>query len=299
MAQLNLPNNQKHILWSPLPTLRVIPGRHTTHPSDSTYTLRPDQLTRWTDFPRHVLQRVENLGTPPQDFRPRTPREYHITGNEGGLQGRYVQHVGTSLGPIFNALNLGVQMADYQVGVHIDTGSAESKEAMEPGMRQPDLVMIGSSDNVIRLVGEMKTYWTFYPPKGQSQKRFLAQKLGQLARYMDDHRCRFGFYSTYEKTWFLMRSTSTNFLVSEPVLHHQTATETRPSIRQCFLFLAAVVKDHNATYWPEIYGLRLTNQPLGDPTREQPSRPGKGTKRTNVDSAEGSFNPGLVGKFWG
>ncbi|GFF95206.1 hypothetical protein IFM53868_07904 [Aspergillus udagawae] len=178
MALLNLSSDQKHILWSPLPTLRVIPGHHTTHPSDSSYTLRADQLTRWTDFPSHVLQRVKKLGTPPQGFTPRIPREYHTIGNEGGLQGRYVQHVGTSLGPIFDELNLGVQMADYQVGVHIDTGSAESNEDMEPGMRQPDLVMIGSSDNVIRLVGEMKTYWTFFPAKGHSQKRFLAQKLG-------------------------------------------------------------------------------------------------------------------------
>jgi hypothetical protein len=81
------------------------------------------------------------------------------------------------LGPIFDALNLGVQMADYQAGVHVDTRSAK-EEATEPGMRQPDLVIIGSGDNVIRLVGEMKTYWTFHPAKGQTQKRFLAEKLG-------------------------------------------------------------------------------------------------------------------------
>ncbi|GIK00382.1 hypothetical protein Aspvir_004405 [Aspergillus viridinutans] len=47
MAQLNLTDDQKSILWSPLPTLRVVPGHHTTHPSDSTFTLRPDQLTQY------------------------------------------------------------------------------------------------------------------------------------------------------------------------------------------------------------------------------------------------------------
>lgn len=74
---------------------------------------------------------------------------------------------------------------------------------------------------------------------------------------MDDHCCRFGFHSTYQETWFVMRSGSMSFQVSDPIRHHQTATRKIPSIQQCFVFLAAVVKDPARRYWPQTYGDRL------------------------------------------
>lgn len=67
-------------------------------------------------------------------------------------------------------------------------------------------------------------------------RTILSVDQGQLARYMDDHRCRFGFYPTYERTWFVTRETSTTFKVSEPIWHNQAATSTKPSVRQCFLY---------------------------------------------------------------
>lgn len=67
-------------------------------------------------------------------------------------------------------------MADYEAGVHVDTGSGQ--EGIDLGMRQPDLVMVGARDGVIRVVGEMKTYWMFHPARGQSNEDHLAQKLG-------------------------------------------------------------------------------------------------------------------------
>ncbi|KAF7116988.1 hypothetical protein CNMCM5793_005635 [Aspergillus hiratsukae] len=57
MAQLRLTSDQKHVLWSPRPTLRVFPNRHTTRPSESKYTPRQDQTSRWLEFPRYVLER--------------------------------------------------------------------------------------------------------------------------------------------------------------------------------------------------------------------------------------------------
>jgi hypothetical protein len=61
MSQLLLTSQQKHILWSGLPTLQVIPGRHTTNPSDSPYTLRLDQVLPWAGF--------ANQGAIPDDIR--------------------------------------------------------------------------------------------------------------------------------------------------------------------------------------------------------------------------------------
>ncbi|GIJ87038.1 hypothetical protein Asppvi_005940 [Aspergillus pseudoviridinutans] len=252
MAQLRLTSDHKHTLWSPLPT----------------------------------MCRVKQLGEPPEGFTPRVPAESHVTGNENGLQGRYVQHVGKTLGPIFHELRLDLLMADYQVGLQVDTLSTDRSEAMERRKRQPDLIIVGASDHVIRLVGELKTYWTFQPKTGQSDGDYLAQKLGQLARYMDDHRCRFGFYSTYERTWFVMRASSMTFQVSEPIRHNQAATSTKPSVRQCFLYFAALINDRKAAFWPETFGLPLIN-------------PGMTLQEYNLHALEKeSFDPSLAGKFW-
>lgn len=134
MSQLRLTSQQKHVLWSALPTLRLIPGRHTTSPSDSPYKLRQDQVAPWPEFLNEVLESVKKLGDPPQGFRPQVPNEYHTIGNEHGLQGRYAQHVGNVLGPIFEELNLNVCMADDQAGLHVNTASGQ--EAIDMGMRQ-------------------------------------------------------------------------------------------------------------------------------------------------------------------
>jgi hypothetical protein len=122
------------------------------------------------------LERVKKLGEPPQGFRPQIPNGFYTTGNEHGLQGRYAQHVGNVLGPIFKELNLNVRMADYQAGLHVDTASGQA--GIDMGIRQPDLVVIGANDGVIRVVGVLKTYWTFHPKKGQSDDDYLAEKLG-------------------------------------------------------------------------------------------------------------------------
>jgi hypothetical protein len=190
-----------------------------------------------------------------------SPDEYHTTGNEHGLQGRYAQHVRNVLGPISEGLKLNVRMADYllaardgryteppdfnpvrvsaehpflldigklilshgsweflschafrhpcahlptemkwrrgiirhknpwdrgrfssevtmawQAGVHVDT--AAGQQGINTGMTESDAVMIGDRDGVIRVVGEVKTYWTFHPRKNQSDEDYLAEKLG-------------------------------------------------------------------------------------------------------------------------
>jgi hypothetical protein len=73
------------------------------------------------------FERVKKLGDPPQGYRPQVPNEYHTTGNEHGLQGRYARHGRNVSGPIFEDLNLNVRMADYQAGVRVDTGSGQER----------------------------------------------------------------------------------------------------------------------------------------------------------------------------
>ncbi|GIK05184.1 hypothetical protein Aspvir_009287 [Aspergillus viridinutans] len=78
-----------------------------------------------------------------------------------------------------------------------------------------------------------------------------------------------------------MRATSTAFKVSDPIQHNQAAMSTKPSVRQCFLYFAALINDRKAAFWPETFGLPLTDQPRNDPAREQHSRTGKAGKFWN------------------
>src|SRR6266516_1686749 len=59
---------------------------------------------------------------------------------------------------------------------------------------------------------------------------------------MDDLGIRHGFYTTYNVTIFVRRSSDTNFEVSPPVLHSTASTEEGGkdgvSVRECFLYLA-------------------------------------------------------------
>ncbi|KAF7118637.1 hypothetical protein CNMCM5793_008175 [Aspergillus hiratsukae] len=81
---------------------------------------------------------------------------YHgLLEQSSNLQVRYVQHVGNMLGPTFEELKLDIHMADYQADVHVDSGPSKGKEGIELGMRQPDVVMIGARDVVIRVLEDL------------------------------------------------------------------------------------------------------------------------------------------------
>lgn len=58
---------------------------------------------------------TDNLAT-------KRPNEFFIAGNKTGLQGRLIEHIAQSLGPIFEHLALSVAMADLQVGQTIHAG---------------------------------------------------------------------------------------------------------------------------------------------------------------------------------
>ncbi|GFF35810.1 LOW QUALITY PROTEIN: hypothetical protein IFM46972_04679 [Aspergillus udagawae] len=96
-------------------------------------------------------------------------------------------------------------------------------------------------------------------------------------------------------SWFVMGSSPTTFRVPEPIPPYQIAISTKPF---CFLFLTAFINNDEPAFWPETFGLPLTDLPRDDPARMQPSRSGKGKRRTLTDSMQESFDPGLAGKLW-
>jgi hypothetical protein len=67
---------------------------------------------------------------------------------------------------------------------------------------------------------------------------------------MDDLGVRHGFYTTYNVTIFVRRTSDTNFEVSPPILHSTKSTEgggkDGVSVRECFLYLAMLA---NSVLW--------------------------------------------------
>lgn len=75
---------------------------------------------------------------------------------------------------IFETANLKVRMSDVQYGTHRRPSGKRSRGANVI----PDLVTVEDSSHQIRLMGEIKTFWTFKRQEKQTQKIFLAQKFG-------------------------------------------------------------------------------------------------------------------------
>lgn len=88
---------------------------------------------------------------------------------------------------------------------------------------------------------------------------------GKLARYMDNFNCRYGFYTTYNKTWFLCREDSYHFRASKAVPFTNVATPDTVSLRECCLYIGLMASDNQASFWAESYGPELVRHlPLTD-----------------------------------
>ena len=86
------------------------------------------------------------------------------------------------------------------------------------------------------------------------------KEAGQIARYMDDLRLRYGFYTTYNATVFLRRVLDETFEESPPILHRTTSMDCSGngtvSVRECFLYLAKLASSDSYQY-PKTYGKNL------------------------------------------
>ena len=77
---------------------------------------------------------------------------------------------------------------------------------------------------------------------------------------MDDNKCGYGWYTTYQHNWFLKRKDSYNFYVSPMILHNALASSTQLSLRECFLFLG--LKARNSVPYPIKIGKDLVRSLL-------------------------------------
>ena len=89
----------------------------------------------------------------------------------------------------------------------------------------------------------------------------LINKLGQVARYMDDYGCMDGFLSTYDQTIFMRRTGPYTFKRS-PAIYHTTSSSAQPgavSVRECMLYLARLARRGRWRYHDQRIGRRLVS----------------------------------------
>ncbi|OJJ31287.1 hypothetical protein ASPWEDRAFT_176374 [Aspergillus wentii DTO 134E9] len=115
---------------------------------------------------------------------------------------------------------------------------------------------VQTADEGIRVVGELKTFWTGEPLDAQSYD--TRRILGQAVRYMDDCGTRYGFISTYNETMLVRRRSQFIFEVSPVIKHDQCSTpQGKVSLREAMLFLA-LISSGNTWNFPKV-GPAVTN----------------------------------------
>ncbi|KAI9772424.1 MAG: hypothetical protein M1840_000627 [Geoglossum simile] len=255
MAQVSSPYNAKALTWSPLPDIYFFESFSTKNESTSTFKLIKEQLVNWCSFEATVRASSNAcLGSQTQIIPTQIEKELIHVGNEHGLMSRFGQNIAHAMSEVNNKCGLPIRYGDFQVGRTI--GGRYGVGGV------PDLILM-DNDHGIRAVCEGKTFWTKSLKSLTRQTR--ATWFGQLVRYMDDHHLAFGCYTTYTESIFLKRVSDTTFEKSPVILHTTASSETGGeggiSLRECFLYLAAIASTDSYRY-PTRYGDNLTNGSL-------------------------------------
>lgn len=76
---------------------------------------------------------------------------------------------------------------------------------------------------------------------------------------MDSFQCCYGVYSIYTTTWFLKRVDDYHHVVSDGISSQnaQSFPDDPVTMRECLLFLLKKAADHEASYYPRVYGIDL------------------------------------------
>ncbi|RAH84242.1 hypothetical protein BO86DRAFT_377030 [Aspergillus japonicus CBS 114.51] len=272
MAQPLLPPGHRYRIWSPVADLLSDEGYRTLRPGSSKFTLLPGQVQNWPDFAKEVKALLAPYCGNSESFVPVVPREVFEVANELRVQGRLVQNALHPVGEVADLLKLGVRFGDSQYGVNrlLVEAKKQVKREVKADMKRkigqqqqagdklvPDVVIADTTTHAIRGVGEVKTFWRFEPRKKQTWEEFIAEKLGQLARYMDDNYARFGFLTIYQRTWFVKRVGDNAFAMSPPISSKAGSSATEVSLRECFLAFALRAADATGSKYHRRYGLVL------------------------------------------
>ncbi|OJI88499.1 hypothetical protein ASPTUDRAFT_61119 [Aspergillus tubingensis CBS 134.48] len=267
MSSLRLPHDRRQKLWSRIPDLITDAGFRTLKPGTSKFTLSPTRVRSWPDFAKEVKALVEPYCGKYEAFNSIVAKEFFAVANELGVQGRFVNNVLHPVGEVTELMKFGVCFGDAQYGVNRRQDPVKKGQKRKRGLQKikkakskliPDIVMVDRKTHTIRVVGEVKTFWTFAPKKRQTWHNFLSAKLRQVARYMDDHYCRYGFLTTYEYTWFVKRQDDTHFLMSPPISATAQSSTYGVSLRECLFATAIRAADDKESDYGVRCGPQLT-----------------------------------------
>ncbi|KAJ5214565.1 hypothetical protein N7449_001734 [Penicillium cf. viridicatum] len=157
------------------------------------------------------------------------------TGDEHGVQGRFLQAVGHSVSAALNAQGINLVFADFKC-----TGTKYSCT--------PDVVVMQKEGN-LRVVWELKVPWVEVHKLHQliKDEDDFRQVLGQPLKYMRELYQNYGFISTYDETIFLRQRLVDGKWIAEfsPIVSSETTfAENAPiyapvvSAKQCFFHVA-------------------------------------------------------------
>ncbi|KAF4154853.1 hypothetical protein CNMCM8927_008968 [Aspergillus lentulus] len=229
------------VVQEPLPDLQR--GDHHTdssaiHPVKFVGTLQP-----WTTFAADALAAFQNHDwrryKAQLELRPTTNpsvpsllREHVLVGQEGGVQGRWMEHVGQDMTAILKDQLIPLRFGDFKA-----SATAYAK--------QPDVACMGSNGTA-ELIGELKVPWvdSHSLTDAVTTDDKLRQVLGQIAEYMLDLGLAYAFMSTYEDTIFLRQVQAAgtwSLQYSEPIPHTNRGPQA-VSVRMGMWFLVDEVQ---------------------------------------------------------
>lgn len=162
------------------------------------------------------------------NLRSRDIRQEEVyVADETGVQGRFQQAVGQTLGAVFRAENVNIRFADFK--------------SAGTGYRQtPDVALVSRSLPVtLKAVGELKVPWVddhklLYRYQDENE---LRSAIGQVVDYMIDEQVPYGFHSTYEETIFL-RQVRIHGVWRVEYSSIVDSQATGVSAKQCFWYLS-------------------------------------------------------------
>ncbi|KDB27848.1 hypothetical protein H109_00415 [Trichophyton interdigitale MR816] len=248
-------NTSYTILASPAPSILMRDGYHTTtnafHP---TYYRGKKESWDLASEMWDAIDEIRNNSPLSYTLRgiPENPysldREHYLCGDEQSI-----------LTAVSFANGVKTRFGDYKV-------CSESRE--KEHSKVPDFVAVHCTAKdlkglkeldrneypYLKFIGEAKTPWNH--DLGKIYENFVAGKktkinsaLGQISKYMYQHKIRYGFLTTYNETIFLkqklFKDSTWGLLVSTPVSSDIEANRKTGavSLRQCLYYLTCVTED--------------------------------------------------------
>ena len=215
----------------PLNYSREIGSKATTRHANAAI---PKRVLVWEDFVASALNyRFDLIESVASVSKPQLPASIRAA-NEAAVQAHFNNQVSYRFDELFEEIGL-----NYRFGAHQNAGGCKG---------QPDIVLV--SDNEIRFFVEMKTRWTLdnlietsLVEQWESDNN-LKSVVSQVMGYMCHNKLKFGAVSSFERTWFLQR-TSDDLLISPPIRFSGSRDTGSPTLYRALAFcLSCVLSNH-------------------------------------------------------